>query len=223
MTSTRVLIVDNHEVVRSGLRALIDGQSDMEIVGEAGTAADAVRRVGFDEPDIVVLDVRLPDASGIEACRHIKEEWPHVSVLILTSFADEQAMLGAVMSGASGFMLKKVGGTELLEGIREIAAGKSLIESDETQRVLEEIRTRPRSDPRISKLSKRELEVLHYLTKGMTNREIAEQTYLAEKTVKNYVSNLLTKMGFHRRIEAAAYMARRDASSKTVSEDWPEV
>ena len=218
-----MLVVDNHEVVRSGLRALIDGQPDMAIVGEAATAADAVRRVGFDEPDIVVLDVRLPDASGIEACRHIKEEWPDVSVLILTSFADEQAMLGAVMSGASGFMLKKVGGTELLEGIRDIAAGKSLIESEETQRVLEEIRTRPRSDPRLSKLSKRELEVLHFLTKGMTNREIAEKTFLAEKTVKNYVSNLLTKMGFHRRIEAAAYMARRDASTKAVAEDWPEI
>lgn len=221
MGQIRVLVVDDHEVVRSGLRTLIDSHADMKVVGEAGTAEEAVRRVGFDDPEIVILEVRLPDTSGVEACRRIRERFPEVRVLLLTSFADEQAILGAVMNGASGFLLKKVGGTELIEGLRSIADGESLMESVETQRILETIRLGPATDPRIARLSERELEVLHLVAEGLTNRQIAEETFLAEKTVKNYVSNMLAKMGFHRRSEAAAFMARREVAPMKSLEDWP--
>lgn len=221
MDPIRVLVVDDHEVVRTGLRSLIDTDDDMVVVGEAASAEEGVKRVAFDDPDIVVLDVRLPDASGIEACRLIRERFPHVKVLILTSFADEQAVVGAVVGGASGFMLKKVDGSELLDGLRAISAGQSLLESEETQRIIASIERGPRTDPRLAKLSQREFEVLQLVTQGLTNKEIAEETFLSEKTVKNYVSNMLTKMGFHRRVEAAAHMARHEASRPTSAEAWP--
>lgn len=192
----------------------------MVVVGEAATAHEGVKRVAFDEPDIVVLDVRLPDASGVEACRHIRERFPHVRVLILTSFADEQAILGAVVGGASGFLLKKVGGSELIDGLRLVAAGESLINSEEAKRILANVQRGPRTDPRIATLSQREFEVLQLVTQGLTNKEIAERTYLSEKAVKNYVSNMLAKMGFHRRVEAATHLARQEAKFETDQEAW---
>jgi len=209
----KVLLVDDHEVVRAGLKALLDSQADMTVVGEAGTAEEGVRRVGFDEPDVVVLDVRLPDASGIEACREIRSRFPEVRVLMLTSFADEEALMAAILAGASGYVLKRIKSEELVTDIRRVGAGESLLDSEMTDRLFERLRGGPKSDPLLSKLTNQERTIVQHIAEGKTNREIAEDMFLAEKTVKNYVSNLLAKMGMSRRSEAAAYVARLDAET----------
>lgn len=210
---TRVLIVDDHAVVREGLRALLDSQDDIEVVGEAGSAEEAVRRVGFDEPDLVVMDVQLPDGTGVDACREIRSRWPEVKVLILTSFADDGALHAAIMAGAAGYVLKRIQSNELVDAIRAAASGKALLDPELVDSVFRRIRGEVPGDPLLERLSSQELRVLELIEQGMTNRQIAAELHLAEKTVKNYVSNMLAKMGMSRRSEAAAYAARRAASN----------
>ncbi len=201
---------------------MIDAQDDMEVVGEAGTAEDGVRRVGYDEPDVVVLDVRLPDGSGVESCRDIRTRFPDVKVLMLTSFADEEALLSAILAGASGYVLKRVKGTDLISDIRRVGAGESLLDPEMTEKLFERLRSGPKSDPLLARLSDQEREIVSHISEGKTNKQIADDMFLAEKTVKNYVSNLLAKMGMSRRSEAAAYVARRDAANESVPpEEWP--
>lgn len=224
MADLKVLLVDDHEVVRAGLKALLDSQDDMTVVGEAGTAGDGVRRVGYDEPDVVVLDVRLPDASGIEACREIRSRFPDVKVLMLTSFADEEALMAAILAGASGYVLKRIKSDDLVNDIRRVGAGESLLDPEMTDRLFERLREGPKQDPLLSKLTNQERVIVGHIAEGLTNREIAEEMFLAEKTVKNYVSNLLTKMGMSRRSEAAAYVARLDAETHSgPAESWEEL
>ncbi len=218
----KILLVDDHEVVREGLRAMIDAADDLEVVGEAGSAGEAVRRVGFDDPDVVVLDVRLPDGSGVEACREIRERFPDVRVLMLTSFADEEALLAAIIAGASGYVLKRIKGGDLLESIRKVGRGESLLDADMTEKLFRRLRGEDVDDPMLSRLSPQERAILEHIAEGKTNRQIAEDMFLAEKTVKNYVSNLLAKLGMHRRSEAAAYMARVSANKEQYPpEEWP--
>ncbi len=212
---TRVLVVDDHAVVREGLRALLDAQDDITVVGEAGTAEDAVRRVGFDEPDLVVMDVQLPDGTGVDACREIRSRWPHVKVLILTSFADDGALHAAILAGAAGYVLKRIQSDELIAAIRGAAAGEALLDPALVDAVFRRIRGEVPGDPLLERLSAQELRVLELIEQGMTNRQIAAELHLAEKTVKNYVSNMLAKMGMSRRSEAAAYAARRAANTAT--------
>jgi len=221
---TRVLLVDDHEVVRQGLKALVDSQDDLVVVGEAGTAAEAVRRVGFDDPQVVVLDIRLPDGSGVEVCREIRERFPQVRVLMLTSFADEEALLGAIMAGAAGYVLKRINSTELVDSIRRVGAGESLLDPGMTEKLFRRLRGEEQpEDPLLARLSPQERAILVHIAEGKTNRQIAEEMFLAEKTVKNYVSNLLAKLGMHRRSEAAAFMARVSAQKEDYPpEEWAE-
>jgi DNA-binding NarL/FixJ family response regulator len=216
----RVSLIDDHEVVRAGLKALIDSQDDMTVVGEAGSVEEGVRRVGFDEPDVVVLDVRLPDGSGVEACRDIRERFPDVKVLMLTSFADEEALLAAIMAGAAGYVLKRVKSVELVDDIRRVGAGESLLDPEMTERLFARLRSGATEDPLLGQLTKQERTIVEHIASGLTNKQIADAMFLAEKTVKNYVSNVLAKMGMSRRSEAAAYVARVEAE-KTGS-DAPE-
>ncbi len=218
----RILLVDDHEIVRKGLRSLLDAEPDLEVVGEAGSAAEAIRRVGFDSPDVVVLDVRLPDASGVEACRNIRSAFPDVRVLMLTSFADEEALMAAILAGASGYLLKRIDSAALLESLRRIGRGESLIDPDMVTKLFSALRGGgPSSDPLLDRLSDQERKVLDLIAEGKTNREISSEMFLAEKTVKNYVSNLLTKLGMSRRSEAAAYVARAAAQKPDSDrEDW---
>ncbi len=222
MDPIRIVLIDDHEVVRAGIKAMIDAQDDMEVVGEAGTAEDGVRRVGYDEPDVVVLDVRLPDGSGVESCRDIRTRFPDVKVLMLTSFADEEALLAAILAGASGYVLKRVKGTDLVSDIRRVGAGESLLDPEMTEKLFERLRSGPKSDPLLARLSDQEREIVSHIAEGKTNKQIADDMFLAEKTVKNYVSNLLAKMGMSRRSEAAAYVARLDAVNESLPpEEWP--
>lgn len=218
----RILLVDDHEIVRKGLRALLEAELDLEVVGEAGSAGEALRRVGFDSPDVVVLDVRLPDGSGIEVCRDIRSTFPDVKVLMLTSYADEEALMSAILAGASGYLLKRIDSAALLDGLRRIGGGESLIDQEMVAKLFSALRGGgSASDPLLKKLSDQERRVLDLITEGLTNRQIAEEMFLAEKTVKNYVSNLLTKLGMSRRSEAAAYAARATASKPDLDrEDW---
>jgi DNA-binding NarL/FixJ family response regulator len=224
MSELRVLLVDDHEVVRAGIKALLDAQDDMVVVGEAGTAAEGIRRVGYDEPDVVVLDVRLPDGSGVEACRDIRFRFPDVKVLMLTSFADEEALMAAILAGASGYVLKRVKTTDLVDDIRKVGAGESLLDAGMIERLFERLRIRPKQDPLLSRLSNREQVIVGHIAEGLTNRQIAEEMFLAEKTVKNYVSSLLAKMNMSRRSEAAAYVARLEGEKhrSEPAEDWDQ-
>jgi DNA-binding NarL/FixJ family response regulator len=216
----KVLLIDDHEVVRAGLKALIDSQDDMTVVGEAGTAEEGLRRVGYDEPDVVVLDVRLPDGSGVEACREMRERFPDVKVLMLTSFADEEALMAAILAGASGYVLKRIKSEELVDDIRRVGDGESLLDPEMTDRLFRRLRTGSDEDPLLGKLTGQERTIVDHIAAGLTNKQIAEEMFLAEKTVKNYVSNVLAKMGMSRRSEAAAYVARVEAEKG--SQDLPE-
>lgn len=204
----RVFLLDDHEIVRRGLRELLEAAGDMEVVGEAGTAEEALRRVPATSPDVAVLDVRLPDGDGVEVCRELRSRDGELRCLMLTSFADDEALFDAIMAGASGYVLKQIRGSELVDAIRKVASGQSLLDPNVTSRVLERLRTGAPEDKRLEGLTEQERRILDLLAEGLTNREIAERMYLAEKTVKNYVSNLLAKMGMQRRTEAAVYAAR---------------
>jgi two-component system, NarL family, response regulator DevR len=220
----RVLLVDDHEVVRAGLRALLDAQDGIDVVGEVGSAADAVRHVGFDAPDVVVMDVRLPDGSGVEATRKIRDRWPDVAVLILSSFADEEALMSSIEAGASGYLLKRVDTDAIVNAVRAVGSGESLLDPAMTKNLFSKLRDADRDDELIARLSGQERRILSRLAQGKTNREIADEMYLAEKTVKNYVSNLLAKMGMARRSEAAAYAARiaERKEHRYPPEEWGE-
>jgi DNA-binding NarL/FixJ family response regulator len=202
----RIFLLDDHEVVRRGLRELIESEGDMEVVGEAGTAEEALGRIPATSPNVAVLDVRLPDGSGVEVCREIRARHPEIACLMLTSFADDEALFSAIMAGAAGYVLKQVRGTELMSGIRRIAGGESLLDPAVTERVLQRLRQPAQDD--IAGLTDQERRLLDLIAEGLTNRQIGDRMFLAEKTVKNYVSNLLAKLGMSRRTEAAAYAAR---------------
>lgn len=220
----RILIVDDHEIVRKGLVTLLSGEDGLEVVGEAGTVETAIRRVGYDRPEVVIMDVRLPDGTGIEACREIRARWPDVRVLMLTSFADEEALFASIMAGASGYVLKRVDARQLIESIRRVGAGESLLDPTMTEHVFRRIRGDEPTDPLVARLSPQERKILDLISEGLTNKEIAEELFLAEKTVKNYVSNLLNKLGMTRRTEAAAYSARLAAKREREypPEQWEE-
>lgn len=211
----RVFLLDDHEVVRRGVHDLLSGEADIEVVGEAGTVADAAARVMATRPDVAVLDVRLPDGSGVEVCRDIRSRDESVRCLMLTSFADDEALFDAIMAGASGYVLKDIRGAELLSAVRGVAAGKSLLDPAATARVLERLRGGgAKPDDRLARLTDQERRILELIGEGLTNRAIGERLHLAEKTIKNYVSSLLAKLGMQRRSQAAAYVARLDAESR---------
>jgi len=205
--TTRVFLLDDHEVVRRGLRELFEAEDDLVVAGEAGTAEEALRRIPPTRPDVAVLDVRLPDGDGVEVCREVRTHHPEVRCLILTSFADDDALLQAIMAGASGYVLKQVKGVDLVDAVRRVAAGDALLDPTVTARVLERVRSGPDRDERVERLTDQERRILDLIAEGLTNRQIADRIHLAEKTVKNYVSNLLTKLGMQRRTQAAVYAA----------------
>ena len=217
---TRILIVDDHEIVRRGLAAMLDANEDIEVVGEAGSAEEAIRRTGLDSPDVVVMDVRMPERSGVEACRDIRDAFPDVKVLMLTSYADEEALMASIMAGASGYVLKRVKGSELVDDIRRVAAGESLLDQDMVERLFDRLRRGSTDDPRLATLTDQERVIVGHIAGGLTNRQIAEEMFLAEKTVKNYVSTILTKMGMSNRSEAAAYIARIQGEKDRDPEEW---
>jgi DNA-binding NarL/FixJ family response regulator len=203
----RVFLLDDHEVVRRGVRELLEAQGDdVEVVGEAGTSEEALGRIPAVRPDVAVLDVRLPDGDGVEVCREIRSRHPEIRCLMLTSFADDEALFDSIMAGASGYVLKQVRGADLVDSVRRVAAGESLLDPSVTARVLDRLRDGPDEDG--VHLTPQERRILDLLAEGLTNRQIGERLFLAEKTVKNYVSNLLAKLGMHRRTEAAVYAAR---------------
>lgn len=213
----RVFLLDDHEVVRRGLADLIGLESDMVVVGEAGSKTDALHRLPASRPDVAVLDVRLPDGSGVEVCREIRSTLSEVRCLMLTSYADDEALFDAIMAGASGYVLKEIRGNDLITAIRQVAAGKSLLDPAATQRVLDRLRRGEQQDTRLDGLSDQERRILELIGEGMTNRQIGEAMHLAEKTVKNYVSSLLAKLGMERRTQAAAYAARIAAENERSS------
>ena len=206
----RVLLVDDHEVVRGGVRALIEAQPDLAVVGEAGSVVDAVRTAAAVRPDVVVMDVRLTDGSGIQATREIRDQRPETQVLMLTSFADDEALFASIMAGAAGYVLKQIRGGELLRAIRTVGAGQSLLDPLVTAAVLDRLRRGKHllRDEKLARLSAQEERILGLVADGLTNREIGARLRLAEKTVKNYVSTILSKLEVARRAEAAAYLAR---------------
>ncbi|MFF3766044.1 response regulator [Streptomyces sp. NPDC001922] len=208
-----VFLLDDHEVVRRGVHDLLSVEDDIEVVGEAGTAADALARIPATRPDVAVLDVRLPDGSGVEVCREIRSADEDIKCLILTSYADDEALFDAIMAGAAGYVLKAIRGNELLSAVRDVAAGKSLLDPVATARVLDRLRAGnvPESDSRLANLTEQERKILELIGEGLTNRAIGERLHLAEKTIKNYVSSLLAKLGMERRSQAAAYVARLQA------------
>jgi DNA-binding NarL/FixJ family response regulator len=204
----RVFLLDDHEIVRRGLRELLEAEGDLDVVGEAGTVAEAIARVPSTRPDVAVLDVRLPDGNGVEACREIRSSNPDVQCLMLTSFSDDEALFDSIMAGAAGYLLKQIRGADLVDSVRRVGAGQSLLDPTLTSKVLERLRRPPEEDSQLARLTDQERRILDLLAQGLTNRQIGEHLFLAEKTVKNYVSNLLAKLGMHRRTEAAVYAAR---------------
>ncbi|MCE7002083.1 response regulator transcription factor [Kibdelosporangium philippinense] len=214
----KVFLLDDHEIVRRGLGQLLEAEPDIEVIGEAGTAAQAVARIPALRPDVALLDVRLPDGDGVTVCRDIRAAVePPPACLMLTSHADDEALFSAIMAGAAGYMLKQVSGNDLVGAIRTIASGGSLLDAGVTAMVLNRLRKGEdkEEDPRYATLSPQERRILDLIAEGMTNRQIAAQLYLAEKTVKNYVSSLLHKLGFVRRTEAAVYATRRRDENKS--------
>ncbi len=215
--SLDVFLLDDHEVVRNGLRAMMEATDDLVVVGEAGTAAEALTQIPLAKPQVAILDVRLPDGSGVEVCREIRSKSPEIVCIMLTSYADDEALYAAILAGAAGYVLKQVGVGDLISDIRRAGAGESLLDPAVTERVLERLRAGPREDPRLASLTAQERRVLQLISEGETNRQIAGELFLAEKTVKNYVSNVLAKLGMERRTQAASYAARLDERSSQAS------
>jgi two-component system response regulator DevR len=204
----RVYLLDDHEVVRHGLRDLLEREGDIEIVGESGSAADAEHRIPALRPHVAVLDARLPDGSGIDVCREIRSVDPTIQALILTSYEDDEALFAAIMAGAAGYVLKQIKGTDLIDAVRRVAAGQSLLDPAVTARVLDRIRRGPDQPDELKRLTDQERRILALIAEGLTNREIAERMFLSEKTIKNYVSSLLAKLGMERRTQAAVLAAK---------------
>jgi two-component system, NarL family, response regulator DevR len=201
----RVFLLDDHEVVRRGVRDLLEAHDDFEIVGEASTATEAIARIPVTHPDVAIIDMRLPDGNGVEVCREVRSTDPTIQCLILTSFADDEALFDSIMAGAAGYLLKQIKSTDLVDAVRRVASGQSLLDPEVTAKVLDRIRTGPQQDARLARLSEQERKILDLIAEGLTNRQIAERMFLAEKTVKNYVSNVLAKLGMERRTEAAVF------------------
>jgi two-component system response regulator DevR len=203
-----VYLLDDHEVVREGLRTLLEASGDIVVVGESGSAQHATAQIPAVRPDVAVLDARLPDGSGIEVCRAVRSVDPGLHALILTSYDDDAALFAAIMAGAAGYVLKDVRGHDLVEAIRRVAAGQSLIDPALMARVLDRVRNGPSVAPELAHLTEQELRLLGHIAEGLTNRQISERMLLAEKTVKNYVSTLLHKLGLERRTQAAVLATR---------------
>jgi DNA-binding NarL/FixJ family response regulator len=204
----RVFLLDDHEVVRAGLRELLEHDGDIEIVGESSSAQEAIRRIPALRPHVAVLDARLPDGNGIDVCREVRSVDPSIAGLILTSYEDDEALFAAIMAGASGYVLKQIRGTDLVDAVRRVASGQSLLDPAVTQRVLERIRSPEQAPSELKSLTEQERRILVLVAEGLTNREIAAKMFLAEKTVKNYVSSLLAKLGLERRTQAAVLATR---------------
>ncbi|WP_269799823.1 response regulator [Pseudofrankia saprophytica] len=215
MEKITVFILDDHEIVRNGLRRTLERHDDIEVVGEAGLVAEALRRIPALTPNVAILDGRLPDGSGIDVCREIRSQYPGVACLILTSFDDDDALFSAIMAGAAGYVLKEIRGTDLVGAIRTVASGQSLLSPSVTQRVLARLREGPKQDPVLAELSPREREILGLVAEGLTNRQIGTRIHLSEKTVKNYVSSILDKLGLTSRTQAAVL------ASKHLGQDHP--
>jgi DNA-binding NarL/FixJ family response regulator len=204
----RVFLLDDHEIVRRGLKELLESEGDIVVVGESGLAQEATRRIPALRPHVAVLDGRLPDGSGIDVCREIRSKNPEIAALILTSYDDDDALFSAIMAGAAGYVLKQVRGNDLVETVRRVAAGQSTLDPGVTQQVLDRLRRGPEEDPALAPLTTQERRILELIGEGMTNRQIGEAMFLAEKTVKNYVSALLSKLGLERRTQAAVFAAK---------------
>jgi two-component system response regulator DevR len=204
---TRVFVLDDHELVRAGLRELLEGEADLEVVGESGSAQEAIRRIPALRPHVTLLDVRLPDGSGIEVCRAVRAIDPSIAVLVLTSYDDDDALLAAVVAGAAGFVVKDVRSSDLVRSIRAVAAGEMLIDLATRERARARLEAEPSTDPRLAGLTDQERRVLLLLAGGLTNRQIGLELFLCEKTVKNYVSRVLAKLGMQRRTQAAVFAA----------------
>jgi DNA-binding NarL/FixJ family response regulator len=216
-----VMLVDDHEVVRQGLRALLEAEDDIAIVAEADNGQTAVQAARSYKPTVVVMDVRMPDMGGVEACRAIRDENPATQVIMLTSFSDDEALFNSIMAGAAGFVLKQIRGRDLIEAIRTVGAGGSLLDPGVTSRVLERLRKSKfdEKDPKLARLSPQEERILDMIGEGLTNREIAGRIHLSDKTVKNYVSTILSKLEVARRAEAASYVARVRAEGHAHEEE----
>jgi len=204
----RVFLLDDHEVVRRGVRELLEAETDITVVGEADSAATAIARIPATRPQVALLDVRLPDGDGVDVCREIRSQEPNVGCIMLTSFSDDDALFQAILAGASGYLLKQIRGTDIVDAVRRVAAGQSLLDPAVTNRVLERLRNPPEEDARLASLTPQERRILMLIADGLTNRQIANEIHLAEKTVKNYVSNLLAKLGMERRTQAAVFASR---------------
>ncbi|WP_300399952.1 response regulator transcription factor [Nocardioides sp.] len=208
-----VFLLDDHEIVRRGIRELLEGEEDIEVVGESGLAQEAARRIPAVRPDVAILDGRLPDGTGIDVCREIRSREPATKALILTSYDDDEAVIAAIMAGAAGYVLKQVRGSDLVDTVRRVAAGQSMLDPQVTAQVLERVRNGPAVDPRLAQLTAQEQRILGLIGQGMTNRQIAEEMFLAEKTVKNYVSALLAKLGLNSRTQAALFVAKHQSDT----------
>jgi len=204
----RVFLLDDHEVVRRGVRELLEAEADISVVGEADRAETAIARIPPTRPDVALLDVRLPDGDGVDVCREIRSRDPDIACIMLTSFSDDEALFQAILAGASGYLLKQIRGNDIVDAVRRVAAGQSLLDPAGTNRVLERLRNPPEEDERLARLTPQERKILMLIADGLTNRQIATEIHLAEKTVKNYVSNLLAKLGMERRTQAAVFASR---------------
>jgi DNA-binding NarL/FixJ family response regulator len=207
-TAIKVFLLDDHEIVRRGVRDLLEAEADISVIGEAGTASSALARIPALKPDVAVLDVRLPDGDGVSVCRDIRSQMPEVACLMLTSFGDDEALFDAIMAGAAGYVLKQIRGTDLVGAVRTVASGRSLLDPEAASRVMARMRDQSRRSDPLAALTGQERKILELIGEGLTNRQIGERLFLAEKTVKNYVSALFVKLGMERRTQAAAYAAR---------------
>jgi DNA-binding NarL/FixJ family response regulator len=202
-----VFLLDDHEIVRRGVKELLEAEPDITVVGEAGSAASALARIPALKPDVAVLDIRLPDGDGVSVCREIRSRMPEVACLMLTSFSDDEALFDAIMAGAAGYVLKQIRGTDLVGAVRTVASGESMLDPEAASKVMARMRQPSQSDP-LARLTPQERRILELIGEGLTNRQIGERMFLAEKTVKNYVSGLFAKLGMERRTQAAAYASR---------------
>jgi len=204
----KVFLLDDHEIVRRGIRELLEAEGDIVVVGESGLAQEATRRIPALRPDVAILDGRLPDGSGIDVCRDVRSVDPSIKALILTSYDDDDALFAAIMAGAAGYILKQVRGNDFVDTVRRVAAGQSTLDPNVTAQVLERVRTGPPRDKELEALTAQEQKILELIGEGMTNRQISEQMFLAEKTVKNYVSSMLAKLGLNSRTQAAIFATK---------------
>jgi DNA-binding NarL/FixJ family response regulator len=221
LVAIRVFLLDDHELVREGIRSLLESDGDIQVVGEASSAADALNRIPLAKPDVAILDVRLEDGDGITVCREVRSVLPDLVCLMLTSFADDEALYASVMAGAAGYVLKQIRARDLIEDVKKVAGGASLMDPRAVARVIERISSPPEADPMLSRLSPQEGRILDLIAQGRTNRQIGEEMFLAEKTVKNYVSNLLAKLKMNSRTEAAIYATRLQTKSAETESSPP--